>query len=100
MVSERLSRILRIGCVNSGLFDSLDINADVAAIHLVGDNNTGKTSIIQLLQFLYEFRVGVKELQKVVGPLRGGCVPEPARCGRGRLRSCGWQCLEPTATPH
>src|SRR5271165_3587543 len=53
MSNERMSRILKIGCINSGLFDLLDINADVSAIHLVGDNNSGKTSIIQMLQFLY-----------------------------------------------
>ncbi len=47
------SRIQRIGLVNSGMFDLLDLNTDVRAIHLVGDNNVGKTSLIELIQFLY-----------------------------------------------
>lgn len=50
---EAISRILRIGLVNSGMFDSLVLNTDVRAVHLVGDNNVGKTSLIELIQFLY-----------------------------------------------
>ena len=50
---EVVSRIQRIGLVNSGMFDMLDLNTDVRAIHLVGDNNVGKTSLIELIQFLY-----------------------------------------------
>lgn len=47
------SSILRIGLVNSGMFDLLDLNLDVQAVHLVGQNNVGKTSLISLIQFLY-----------------------------------------------
>lgn len=47
------SRILRIGVVNSGMFDLLELNTDVRALHLVGENNVGKTSLIELTQFLY-----------------------------------------------
>lgn len=47
------SRILRIGLVNSGMFDLLELNLDVQAVHLVGENNVGKTSLITLMQFLY-----------------------------------------------
>ncbi len=50
---EMVSSILKIGLVNSGMFDSLELNTDVRAIHLVGDNNVGKTSLIDLIQFLY-----------------------------------------------
>ena len=50
---EVVSRIQRIGLVNSGMFDLLDLNTDVRAMHLVGDNNVGKTSLIELIQFLY-----------------------------------------------
>lgn len=47
------SRILRIGLVNSGMFDLLELNLDVQAVHLIGENNVGKTSLIALIQFLY-----------------------------------------------
>ena len=48
----------------------------------------------------YEFRVGVKDLQKGVGPQGGDCAPERATCRRGRPRSCGWRCLGPTVSHH
>lgn len=47
------SRILRLGLINSGMFDLLDLNLDVQAIHLIAANNVGKTSLIELIQFLY-----------------------------------------------
>lgn len=52
-MNEFPSSILRIGLVNSGMFDLLELNLDVKAIHLVGQNNVGKTSLISLIQFLY-----------------------------------------------
>jgi hypothetical protein len=39
--------------INSGMFDTLTMNLDVQAIHLVGANNVGKTSLIALIQFLF-----------------------------------------------
>lgn len=47
------SSIERLGIVNSGMFNQLELNLDVQAIHLVGQNNVGKTSLIALIQFLY-----------------------------------------------
>ena len=52
-MSDLSSRILRVGLINSGVFDLLALNFDVPAIHLVGQNNVGKTSLISLIQFLY-----------------------------------------------
>jgi hypothetical protein len=52
-MNEFPSSILRIGMVNSGMFDLLELNLDVKAIHLIGQNNVGKTSLISLIQFLY-----------------------------------------------
>lgn len=52
-MNEFPSSILRIGLVNSGMFDLLELNLDVKAVHLVGQNNVGKTSLISLIQFLY-----------------------------------------------
>jgi len=52
-MNNHISRILRIGLVNSGMFDLLELNLDVQAVHLVGANNVGKTSLITLIQFLY-----------------------------------------------
>jgi hypothetical protein len=48
-----VSSIRRIGLINSGMFDTLNLNFDVEAIHLVGANNVGKTSLIALIQFLF-----------------------------------------------
>jgi hypothetical protein len=48
-----VSSIRRIGLINSGMFDTLSLNFDVEAIHLVGANNVGKTSLIALIQFLF-----------------------------------------------
>ena len=47
------SSIRRIGLINSGMFDTLSLNFDVEAVHLVGANNVGKTSLIALIQFLF-----------------------------------------------
>ena len=47
------SSILKIGLINSGMFDALSLNFDVKAVHLVGANNVGKTSLISLIQFLF-----------------------------------------------
>lgn len=47
------SSILKIGLINSGMFDVLSLNFDVKAVHLVGANNVGKTSLISLIQFLF-----------------------------------------------
>lgn len=47
------SSIRRIGLINSGMFDTLSLNFDVEAIHLVGANNVGKTSLIAMIQFLF-----------------------------------------------
>lgn len=53
MNKDYSSRILRIGLVNSGMFDLLELNLDVRAIHFIAANNVGKTSLIELIQFLY-----------------------------------------------
>ena len=52
-MSSYTSSIRRIGLINSGMFDTLTLNFDVQAIHLVGANNVGKTSLIALIQFLF-----------------------------------------------
>ncbi len=53
MRPELSSRILRIGLINSGMFDLLTLNLDVQAVHFIAANNVGKTSLIELIQFLY-----------------------------------------------
>jgi hypothetical protein len=50
---EHVSGILALGAVNSGMFDTIEFSTDVAAVHFVGDNNVGKTSLIEMMQFLY-----------------------------------------------
>ena len=45
-MSDYTASIRRIGVINSGMFDTLTLNFDVQAIHLVGANNVGKTSLI------------------------------------------------------
>jgi len=52
-MSEYTASIRRIGLINSGMFDTLALNFDVRAVHLVGANNVGKTSLIALIQFLF-----------------------------------------------
>ncbi len=52
-MSSYTSSIRKIGLINSGMFDTLTLNFDVQAIHLVGANNVGKTSLIALIQFLF-----------------------------------------------
>lgn len=52
-MNESVSRILRIGLINSGMFDLLELNMDVEAIHFIAQNNVGKTSLIELIQFFY-----------------------------------------------
>jgi len=50
---EVMSSILAIGVVNSGMFDTIEFSTDVHALQFVGDNNVGKTSLIEMMQFLY-----------------------------------------------
>ncbi|MBA3030253.1 MAG: hypothetical protein FP816_15780 [Desulfobacteraceae bacterium] len=52
-MSDYTASIRRIGLINSGMFDTLSLNFDVKAIHLVGANNVGKTSLIAVIQFLF-----------------------------------------------
>ena len=52
-MSEYTASIRKIGLINSGMFDTLALNFDVRAVHLVGANNVGKTSLIALIQFLF-----------------------------------------------
>lgn len=52
-MNNSTSSIRKIGLINSGMFDTLTLNFDVSAIHLVGANNVGKTSLIALIQFLF-----------------------------------------------
>ena len=52
-MSDYTASIRRIGLINSGMFDTLTLNFDVRAVHLVGANNVGKTSLIALIQFLF-----------------------------------------------
>jgi hypothetical protein len=52
-MSHYISSIRKIAVINSGMFDALNLNFDVAAVHLVGANNVGKTSLIALIQFLF-----------------------------------------------
>ena len=52
-MSDYTASIRRIGLVNSGMFDTLSLNFDVKAVHLVGANNVGKTSLIAVIQFLF-----------------------------------------------
>lgn len=52
-MNEIIARILHISVINSGMFDTLSVNTDVSCVHLVGENNVGKTSFIEMIQFLY-----------------------------------------------
>lgn len=52
-MSDYTASIRQIGMINSGMFDTLSLNFDVKAIHLVGANNVGKTSLIAVIQFLF-----------------------------------------------
>lgn len=52
-MSDYTASIRRIGMINSGMFDTLSLNFDVKAVHLVGANNVGKTSLIAMIQFLF-----------------------------------------------
>jgi hypothetical protein len=52
-MSDYTASIRRIGLINSGMFDTLALNFDVKAVHLVGANNVGKTSLIAVIQFLF-----------------------------------------------
>ena len=52
-MSDYTASIRRIGLINSGMFDTLSLNFDVKAVHLVGANNVGKTSLIAVIQFLF-----------------------------------------------
>lgn len=52
-MNHYISSIRKIGLINSGMFDTLSLNFDVEAVHLVGANNVGKTSLIALIQFLF-----------------------------------------------
>lgn len=59
--------IRKIGLINSGMFDTLSLNFDVQAIHLVGANNVGKTSLIALIQFLFFPTINEMTFIKSVG---------------------------------
>jgi len=52
-MSDYTASIRRIGMINSGMFDTLSLNFDVKAVHLVEANNVGKTSLIAMIQFLF-----------------------------------------------
>ena len=52
-MSDYTASIRQIGMINSGMFDTLSLNFDVKAVHLVGANNVGKTSLIAVIQFLF-----------------------------------------------
>jgi hypothetical protein len=52
-MNEVIAQIVQISVVNSGMFDLLTLNTDVESPHLVGENNVGKTSLIEMIQFLY-----------------------------------------------
>lgn len=52
-MNEIIAQIVQISVVNSGMFDLLTLNTDVESPHLVGENNVGKTSLIEMIQFLY-----------------------------------------------
>lgn len=90
------SRILRIGLVNSGVFDSLELNMDVQAVHLVGQNNVGKTSLIALIQFLYfhslrdmTFSKSISESLAFYFPMEGSYILFNVRTVTGAQRTVG-----------
>ncbi len=90
------SRILRIGLVNSGMFDLLELNLDVQAVHLVGENNVGKTSLITLMQFLYFHNVREMTFPKTSTesltfyfPYEGGYLLFEVRTLNGTRRTVG-----------
>jgi len=64
---EFTSSIRKVGLINSGMFDTLNLNFDVQAIHLVGANNVGKTSLIALIQFLFFPTIGEMTFIKSTG---------------------------------
>ncbi|MGE0083541.1 MAG: hypothetical protein AB7S75_03890 [Desulfococcaceae bacterium] len=63
-MNKHTSTILRIGLINSGMFDILELETDVEAIHLIGPNNVGKTSLIEMIQFLYFHNVSEMTFSK------------------------------------
>ena len=65
-MNQTSSRILRIGLINSGMFNQLDLNLDVQSAHFIGANNVGKTSLIQLIQFLYFHQLPEMNFSKTV----------------------------------
>jgi len=93
---EVVSSILKIGLINSGMFDTLELNTDVRAVHLVGDNNVGKTSLIELIQFLYfpdlremHFSKGLTESMAFYFRREGSYVLFTVRTVRGTQRTLG-----------
>ncbi len=95
-MNDYTSRILRIGIINSGMFDLLELNMDVKAIHLVGQNNVGKTSLISLIQFLYFHAVPEMTFPKsnpesliFYFPREGGYILFEVRTVSGLTRTVG-----------
>ncbi|HSH82522.1 MAG TPA: hypothetical protein VLA19_28665, partial [Herpetosiphonaceae bacterium] len=93
---EAVSSILKVGLINSGMFDTLELNTDVRAVHLVGDNNVGKTSLIELIQFLYfpnltemHFSKSLTETMGFYFRREGSYVLFEVRTVRGTRRSLG-----------
>ena len=93
---EVVSSILKLGLINSGMFDTLELNTDVRAVHLVGDNNVGKTSLIELIQFLYfpdlremHFSKSLSETLAFYFRREGSYVLFTVRTVRGTQRTLG-----------
>ncbi|HRW77308.1 MAG TPA: hypothetical protein P5207_01445, partial [Candidatus Sabulitectum sp.] len=51
-MNERSARPVKLVMINSGKFDYGEIDLSLP-VHLVGQNNVGKTTLISTLQFLY-----------------------------------------------
>ena len=49
---EAVSSILKVGLINSGMFDTLELTTDVRAVHPVGYNNAGKPRLLELIHFI------------------------------------------------
>ena len=91
---EVVSSILKLGLVNSGMFDTLELATDVRAVHLVGDNNVGKTSLIECMQFLFfpdlrdmHFSKGLSETLAFYFRREGSYIVFSVRTVRGTIRT-------------